>query len=259
MPNDGLWPVLATIDPGTAALVACVFVLGGLVKGALGFGLPLTTMAMLPLFVPVDAALAINVVVLFLTNIAQFVQMGQMHATARRFAPVLGGILIGVPLGTAMVSSVSDNALLTALGAVVVVFTILSLTKTGLVLAPRHERPMGWVAGVTGGIVGAMTTVGGPLFVMYLVGLGVERRVFLSALSLFFILSALLISGAFLVVGIFDSTRMILAALAFPAALTGMWAGNWLGARVPAHRFKTLILTVLGCLGANLLWRGISG
>lgn len=216
MPDNDLWHVLAAIDPGTAALVACVFVLGGLVKGALGFGLPLATMAILPFFVAVDAALAINVVVLFLTNIAQFVQMGQMRATARRFAPVLGGILLGVPFGAVMVSSFSDRVLLTALGAVVVLFTIMSLVKVDLALAPRHERPVGWVAGVTGGIVGAMTTVGGPLFVMYLVGLGVERRVFLSALSLFFILSALLISGAFLAVGLFDATRLGLASVAFP-------------------------------------------
>ncbi len=77
--------------------------------------------------------------------------------------------------------------------------------------------------------------------------------------GLFFILSALLISGAFLAVGLFDATRLGLASVAFPSALIGMWVGNWLGTRVPAHRFKTLILTVLGCLGANLLWRGISG
>ncbi|TVP94020.1 MAG: hypothetical protein EA338_13225, partial [Roseinatronobacter sp.] len=73
---------LTTITPADAALVAAVFVLGGMVKGALGFGLPLTTMAILPFFVPVDAALAVNVVVLFLTNIAQFLQMGQMRETA---------------------------------------------------------------------------------------------------------------------------------------------------------------------------------
>ncbi len=251
--------LLTTITPADAALVAAAFILGGMVKGALGFGLPLTTMAILPFFVPVDAALAVNVVVLFLTNIAQFLQMGQMRETATRFAPVLWGIAIGVPLGTAMVSAFSDEFLLLALGAVVVTFSALSLSSVNLGLRPSQERPAGWIAGISGGIVGALTTVGGPLFVMYLVGLRVERREFLSALSLFFILSAVLVSGAFLLVGLFTPERLFLAAVALPAAIAGMWLGNRMAAYVPAHRFRALVLVVLGCLGLNLLWRGISG
>jgi hypothetical protein len=119
--------IFSTITLWDMALVAASFILGGMVKGALGFGLPLTTMALLPFFVPIDAALAVNVVVLFLTNIAQFLQMGQMRDTARRFAPVLWGIVIGVPLGALMITSFSDSLLMLALGAVVVVFSILSL------------------------------------------------------------------------------------------------------------------------------------
>lgn len=252
-------PVLDLIDPASAGSVAAIFVLGGMVKGAMGFGLPLTTMALMPFVLPVDVALAINVLVLFLTNIAQFVQMGQMRETARRFAPVLWGIGIGVGLGSALVTSISDDALLLALGAVVVGFAALSMTGANLSVPATRERPAGWVTGVLGGGVGALTTVGGPLFVMYLVGLGVDRRMFLSAISLFFLLSAVLISGAFLWVGMFDVQRILLAAIALPAALAGMSIGDRIGARVPAHRFRGLVLAVLGVLGLNLLWRGFSG
>lgn len=248
--------VLEQFDLASAGIVAAIFVLGGMVKGAMGFGLPLTTMALMPFFLPVDVALAINVLVLFLTNIAQFVQMGQMRETAVRFAPVLWGIGIGVVLGSVLVSSVSDQMLLMALGTVVVGFAVLSLTGANLSVPARQERPAGWLAGILGGGVGALTTVGGPMFVMYLVGLGVDRRLFLSALSLFFLLSAVLISGAFLFVGMFDVQRVMLAAVAVPAALVGMWAGDQIGLRVPANRFRALVLVVLGLLGLNLLWRG---
>lgn len=252
-------PAALLPDPASAAVIALAFLSGGLVKGALGFGLPLTTMAILPFFVPVDVALAVNVVVLFLTNVAQFAQMGQMRATALRFAPVLAGIVIGVPLGSLLVTGLSDRALLLALGAVVVVFALISWRAPHLAIAPARERPLGWVAGLAGGVVGALTTVGGPLFVMYLVGLGLDRRLFLSALSLFFLVSAMLISGAFLVVGLFDAERLALAAIAVPAAVLGMRAGDRLGARVPAARFRALVLAVLGVLGANLVWRGLGG
>jgi uncharacterized membrane protein YfcA len=162
-------------------------------------------------------------------------------------------------LGSVLVSSVSDQGLLLALGFVVVGFAVLSLTGANLSVPVAQERSAGWIAGVLGGGLGALTTVGGPLFVMYLVGLGVERRLFLSAISLFFLLSGILISGAFLIVGMFDTQRVLLAAIALPAALAGMWAGDQIGLRVPAHRFRALVLAVLGVLGLNLLWRGFSG
>lgn len=251
--------IFSTITLLDMALVAASFILGGMVKGALGFGLPLTTMALLPFFVPIDAALAVNVVVLFLTNIAQFLQMGQMRDTARRFAPVLWGIVIGVPLGALMITSFSDSLLMLALGAVVVAFSGLSLGKVNLFISPARERGAGWAAGILGGAVGAMTTVGGPLFVMYLLGLQTERREFLSALSLFFILSAVLISGAFVLVGVFTAERLFLSAIALPAAIAGMWLGNLMVARVPAQKFRALVLAVLLCLGLNLIWRGVTG
>lgn len=185
--------------------------------------------------------------------------MGQMRETAVRFAPVLWGIVIGVVLGSVMVSSISDRTLLIALGAVVVTFTGLSLSGVNLNLAPAQEHTAGWVTGIVGGGVGALTTVGGPLFVIYLVGLGADRRLFLSALSLFFLFSALLISGAFLFVGMFDIQRVMLAAIALPSALMGMWAGDQIGLRIPAKRFRALVLAVLGALGLNLLWTGFSG
>lgn len=250
---------ILTITPFDAVLVAAVFVLGGMVKGALGFGMPLTTMAILPFFVPVEVALAVNVVVLLLTNIAQLLQMGQIRATATRFAPILWGIVIGVPVGSAMVSVFSDDILLLALGVVVVGFSALSLSSVNLGLTPAQERPAGWIAGILGGMVGALTTVGGPLFVMYLVGLNIDRREFLSALSLCFILSAVLISGAFLLVGVFTPERLLLAGISLPAAIAGMWVGNKMVGFVPAERFRALVLLVLGFLGANLLWRGMTG
>lgn len=252
-------PLFVTMDAATVAGVLAVFVLGGVVKGMLGFGLPLTTMAMLPFLIPIEAALAVNILMLFATNVAQLIQIGRVRETMVAYAPVLWGIALGVPAGAAMVSVFTDNALLGALGAMVLAFSLLSLVAPELAIPAARARTFGWGAGLSGGAVSALTTVGGPLFVMYLVGLRTEREMFLSGLSLFFILSGALTIGAFVLLGIFDAERLALFGLSFPAALLGMGAGNWLGRRLSAERFRAVVLLALAVLGANLLWRAVTG
>ncbi|MCH8467666.1 MAG: sulfite exporter TauE/SafE family protein, partial [Roseinatronobacter sp.] len=60
-------------------------------------------------------------------------------------------------------------------------------------------------------------------------------------------------------VGVFTAERLFLSAIALPAAIAGMWLGNRMVARVPAQKFRALFLEVLGCLGLNLVWRGLTG
>lgn len=248
--------IFDTPELGTLALLTAVFVLGGVVKGALGFGLPLMTMAILPFIVPVEFALAVNALVLPFTNIAQFMQAKRMRETVHRFRPMLLGVALGVPMGAALVSLVSDSVLLIALGSFVLLFVGLTLAKPALAIAAPAERRLGLGVGVAAGIVGALTTANGPLFVMYLVGLKVDRKLFVSTLSLLFIVSGVLISGTFLVAGIIDAERLAVSALAIPASLAGMAAGNALGERIAAEKFRLVVLLFLAVLAVNLVLAG---
>ncbi|MCQ0988244.1 sulfite exporter TauE/SafE family protein [Jiella marina] len=243
-------------DPASLALLVAIFVAGGMVKGALGFGLPLTTMAILPFFVPVDFALAVNALVLPFTNIAQFIQAKRMRETIYRFRLVLLGVAFGVPVGAMLVSRISDSALLIALGVFVLLFVGLTLTRPALAIAAPAERPVGLGVGVAAGIVGALTTANGPLFVMYLVGLKVDRKLFVSTLSLLFIVSGVLISGTFVAAGLIDTTRLAISALCIPASLAGMAAGNAIGDRISADRFRLAVLLFLAFLAVNLILTG---
>ncbi|MCK5933706.1 MAG: sulfite exporter TauE/SafE family protein [Fulvimarina manganoxydans] len=241
---------------GTWAEIAVIFVLGGMVKGAFGFGLPLTTMAMLPLFVPIEFALAINAIVMPFTNIAQFVQAGRMGETVARFAPSLLGLVLGIPLGAALVSTVRDSVLLIALGIFALAYVLLTLAKPALSIAPSAEKPLGLGVGFIAGIVGALTTASGPLFVMYLVGLKIERRLYLSALSLFFILTGVLISGTFFLAGLIDLSRIGMGGFAVLASFAGMVIGNGLAKRISAERFRLVVLSFLAILAVNLVLTG---
>ncbi len=248
MPGDSL-------DLFTWFAVLGIFFLGGTIKGGLGFGLPLVTISLLPLVIPTSFALAINVIVFPLMNLVQFVQAGEMQATLGRFRLMLLGILLGVPIGAALLSGLDEELLIFCLGLFVSIFAVFSGINPRLRI-PETRRPLAeGLAGIAAGIIGTLTTTNGPVFVTYLTGIGAERRVMISALGLFFLFSGVLIAGSFWVIGFMSLPRVLIAlACTIPAGL-GMWVGNRLAGRLPAETFRKLVLLVLFCLGINMMLR----
>lgn len=244
-----------SLDLVTWLAVLGIFLLGGVIKGGLGFGLPLVTISLLPLVIPTGFALAINVIVFPLMNLIQFVQAGEMRATLSRFRLMLFGIVVGVPIGAVLLSSLDEEPLIFCLGLFVSAFALFSGVNPRLRI-PAARRPLAeGVAGVAAGVIGTLTSTNGPVFVTYLTGIGAERRVMISALGLFFLFSGVLIAGSFWVIGFMNLPRVLIAlACTLPAGL-GMWIGNRLAGRLPAETFRKLVLLVLFCLGINMMLR----
>lgn len=248
------WPPLGG---GQTLAILLVFFVAGIAKGGLGFGLPLVTISVLPLFAPIDYALAINSVVLPLTNIYQYGRSGLAGATLRRFWPVLAGLALGAPVGGVFVASAEPERLTLALGLFVAAFAVLTGFTPRLAIPDRFERPAGVATGVAAGAIGVLTTVNGPVFVTYLVGVGAERRLMVAALGLFFLLSGALFAGSFWLVGVLDGGRLMLAILCLAPAFLGMGVGRVLIERLPAERFRALVLAALFLLGVNMSVRAL--
>ncbi len=238
------------------AAVLAIFVFGGFVKGGLGFGLPIATISLLPLVIPVDMALAINAVVQPLTNLGQLVGSGHAVASVRRFWPMVIPLAVGVAIGANFVKALDAETLLLILGLFVMGFTALSIRGVALPVGPRRELAAGLGTSFVAGLTGALTAVNGPIFVMYLLGLRLPRQAFRGALGFLFIVSGALIAGGFWSVGLLDAGRATLAGLCIPTALLGMWAGDRAAGRLPAEVFRRVVLAALFCLGANFVLRG---
>ena len=128
-----------------------IFFLGGTVRGVLGFGLPLTTTAMLPLVIPVEMALTVNAMVLSFTNIAQLLHGGRIRETMSRFRTVLAGIVVGVPIGAAFITLVDDHVLMFALGAFIILFIVINILNPHFTVPVGREREIGAAAGMRAG------------------------------------------------------------------------------------------------------------
>ena len=114
-------------------LIPCAFIVGGLCKGALGFGLPFVTISIVPLFAPLEVALAVNAVVLPVANFLQFTRDGLIRSTLDRHKTVVIGILIGAPVGAYLLDAMAIQIIEIILGVFVMCFVVVTLYN------PQHE------------------------------------------------------------------------------------------------------------------------
>ena len=239
-------------------LIPCAFIVGGLCKGALGFGLPFITVSIIPLFAPLEVALAVNAVVLPVANFLQFTRDGLIRSTLDRHKTVVLGILIGAPIGAYLLDAMAIQIIELILGVFVMCFVVLTLYNPSIKVPQRKERRLGLGVGLFAGVIGTMTTVNGPFFIMYLLGLKIDRSEILAALGLLFVVSGacfLLFFGLF---GILTVERFQLGIVCSIFAIIGMWVGDRIVRYVDRDFFRRLVLSGLFILGLNIFLRGLT-
>jgi uncharacterized membrane protein YfcA len=245
------------LDPVALAVIPAAFFLGGFLKGALGFGLPLITMAAIPFVAPVEIGLALNAVVALLVNYAQLHEAGRGAAVLRRFWPVLAGLAPGVGVGAMMLASVDEAALLTMLGLTVLAFVAVSATGARIAAPPEFEKQAGLATGLAAGVLGALTTSNGPVFLMYLLGLQLDRWTFRAALALMFIATAALAAASYVAIGVVDGPRALMALVCVAPTALGIGLGRSVGRRLDQRVFRAVVTTALGAVGINFILKGL--
>ncbi len=249
----------AGLEAWDFAAVLAIFAIAGIVKGVVGFGLPMVSMSLLVFVGPVDFALALNSIVQPASNLSQFLGARMARPTVARFWPLLATLAPGVAVGAYFLTSLPEAALLLTIGILVVAFSVATTFGFTIDIPARRERAVSLVLGFFAGILGALTTANGPIFVTYLVSLKVDRDMFRAALGMLFLVSGMLVASSLLVVGILDLGRLIVALVSIPAALFGMWIGDHLGRRLGGRVFRGAVLAALFILGVNFIRRGLLG
>lgn len=242
--------------PWLLSAVLAGFWLSGIAKGLMGFGQPLVAAALVSFLIPIETVLVVNALLMPFTNLAQFLAARMAAETMKKTWPVILGLAVGVPIGAHFAASTSEAVLSLCMGGFVAAFSLLLSAAPRFRIPPRLERPLGLATGVAAGIVGALTTANGPIFVMHFAGLRISRRLFISAVGCLFFISGLMISAAFSFAGVMSLSGAILAAACLPMVVLGMRVGNKLGKRVSEVKFRKIILAALFFLGCGLVWRG---
>ena len=238
-------------------LIAGTFVLAGLVKGAIGLGLPTVAMGLLGLVMLPAKAAALLLVPSLVTNIWQLLAGPRFGALLLRLWGMMLGVVAGTWAGSGLIVSATTHLATAALGVALVLYAVVGLAKLQLRVPPRSERWAGPAIGAATGLVTGATGVFVIPAVPYLGSLGLERDDLVQALGLSFTVSTLALATGLAWHGALPLQAATTSLLALVPALVGMALGGWLRARVRPEAFRLCFFVGLLALGGELVWRGL--
>lgn len=238
-----------------------VTLLGGFVKGAVGFAMPLIMISGMGILIPPELIIAGIVFPIVISNALQVARSGFDNAQAAlkdhwRYVLV---VCVMILVAAQFVRSLPGNVMFIVLGVPVVGLSIIQLIGWRPQISPQWRRPFEWVAGAVSGTLGGLAGTWGPPTVLYLLALNTPRSSQMSVQGVIYGLGSVMLLLGHLQSGILNAQTWGFSAALVVPALIGMWLGFRLGDRFDQERFRRVTLWVLVIAGVNLIRRGLMG
>lgn len=238
-----------------------VTLIAGVVKGAIGVGLPLLIISGLSLFLDPLIAVAGMIFPAVLSNVLQVARHPRpdiRHATIEHWRYIFI-VCVMILIVSQFVTRVPENALYLILGVPVVGLSVIQLMGVRFYIPPARRRAAEWGVGGVAGILGGFTGTWGPPTILYLIALETPKARQLLVQGVVYAIGSVSLLVGHVQSGLFTvSTAQFSAVLLIPLVV-GMRIGFWLGDRLDPALFRKITLIVLVIAGANLVRRGLFG
>ncbi|MEM8979868.1 MAG: sulfite exporter TauE/SafE family protein [Pseudomonadota bacterium] len=251
--------IFATLTLNQLALFFGVGLLGGFIKGAVGFGMPTILIVGLGSFLSPQVALAALILPAFITNLPQaFWQGPKVTRDALRAHWVFVVVsLAGLAISAQFVMALPERVFFLGLGCVVSAFAFVQLMGWQPQIGPNRKRVFEVFMAGTTGLFGGVSGMWAPTTVLYLTALNTPKDKAIAAQGVIYGFGALMLLVAHSQSGVLnDKTWPIAMAMLVPC-FVGLGLGMWLSTRLDQARFRKLTLIVLVLAGVNLIRRGL--
>ena len=255
--TEGVIRILAGLTVFDLVFAAGVLLLGGLLKGTVGFAVGLVAVAGLVQLFPPKVAVVALTIPFFFSNVAVLVRDGVPWDFVRGQVPFVTMLVVGLFVGVAGLEALPPRG----------VYLLLAVYIGGFLIFQRYEAAIeryaassvaGPVAGTLAGVLGgAVSAPGPPLIIHAYISADNDRVVFVTGASTLFLI-AHIVRVIFLV----DATLLGPAEVWLGVLFTfPVFAGVMLGAHyrssIDPLTFKRLTLALLAVIGLKLAADGL--
>lgn len=245
--------VTSVFEPAVLIPVMAGAALAGFTTGFAGFG---TALVASGLWFHVLPAHAVPPLVALASVAAQVMGLSALPNAVdwRGTAPYVGGGILAIPLGVALLTISSPDLLRAVVGVFLLAYAAYQLASRGrLRVGSWGGRPADVLVGAGGGFLGGFAGLSGPAPLVWLQlrgGPSAGQRAIYQPYNLAILFTA---SVAMAVGGVVDRTVLLLAAVTLPVTLIAAFVGARVYLGISEQAFQRAILILLAASGVLLL------
>jgi uncharacterized protein len=233
-------------------LIAAAFLLAGFIKGVIGLGLPTVSMGLLAVTMAPGQAIAIVIIPAIVTNIWQTFVGPHLRDIMRRLWPLMVGTVIGIWLNGGLLTGPYAAYGTVILGVLLVIYTVVGLSKFSFKVARRDEKWIGGIVGLATGVISAATGVQVIPSMPFIQAIGMEKDELVQALGVFFTVATVALAFNVTAAGLLTAATALPGAVAMVASFTGMFIGQAVRTRMQPDVFRRWFLIAMILLGLYL-------
>ena len=235
-------------------MVAFVALLIGLAKGGLGGTLGVLATPLMTMVLPADQVLGLVLPLLMIAD-AFAVTLLWKRWNGRLVVLLLPGGVIGVTIGTYLISRAPTSTLQMLLGVIILIFVVYKYFEPRLIGGITYTAKSwhGYLAGTLAGFSSSLAHTGGPPISIYLVLQRLPPLVFNGTAALFFALLNWIKVPYYLYIDLFNWDLLVSVAWSIPLLPLGVWLGKRMAARINPSAFERMIVVLLAISGVLLI------
>ena len=156
-------------DPTIVIVIILAVIAGGLIKGTIGFGMPMVALPLIAFAVPVTTAMILLCAPIFLTNFLQI--KFKQGISSYRFLPMFLFLVVGLIIGARLILEIDLNTITRIIAILIIFAAVINCFgfKINNNINKKHEIIITSFIGFGSGILGGLSTVYGPPMLAYLV------------------------------------------------------------------------------------------
>jgi uncharacterized membrane protein YfcA len=242
-------------------IASAVALVAGVVKGVVGFGMPMILMSGISTFFSPELALAALILPTLLSNGLQTFRRGASQAVrvVWNFRLYIAVMLVLMVIAAQLTPRISEAAFLLIVGIPIVLLSVVQILGWRPVIDPARrivvEIPVAIIAGISGGLSG----IWGPPTTLFLTAIQTPKSDQLQIQGVIYGMGSVILFLAHLRSGILNPETLTLSAIVCVPAFIGLVIGFRLHDKMDQNRFRTATLFVLVIAGLNLIRRGLMG
>lgn len=231
------------------AISAVVFI-ATCVQTITGFGFSIIATPLLVVLIEPRLGIQVNIL-MSLLMVSTLSWVLWREANIRLLKHMISAAALAAPFGVIIGSWVPDDFLVSSVGGILLMVGALRVVDVVFLATPKKSS----TAGAASGFLASALGMPGPPILAYLSGIGCEKSEMRATSLLFFVIVYLLAIFWHSGIGDFQIAAVSISLLSIPALAVGLFFGNLIHKRVPAHRFEHLITALVILIGLSLCSR----